>query len=149
MSSNYVKMGDGSVKPGTSTNEIEIPGLDNPSLSLEEKDLRLALALQQQENASAYEAHKKKIEAKHSSQNNRTSRSSAGTRLTAARLNQKGAKDAAIGGGSYAGPDDSSDARLASELYKVGVTTAKTASVIAEGGNDAKTAKMRNGRSVF
>ena len=145
--SNYVKMGPGAApKPGTNT--IDIPGLDDPNLSQEEKDLRLALALQQQENVSAYDAHKKRHDAKQSSQNNRTTRSNAGTRLASVRMNQKDENDAAYGG-SYAGPDDSSDARLASELHKVEVTTAKTANIIAQDSNDSKSAKLRSGRSVF
>ena len=146
MSSNYVNMGDGSVKPGS--NKLSAQGLDDPNLSQEEKDLRLALALQQQENAAAYESVKRRNQAKQSSLANRTSRSNAGTRLTAVRrksLNSSSSVDV----GSYAGPDDSSDARLASELHKVEVTTAKTASIIAQGRNDSKSAKMRSGRSVF
>lgn len=146
--SNYVKMGPGAApKPGTN-NITNIPELNDPNLSQEEKDLRLALALQQQENASAYGAHKKRHDAQQSSQNNRVSRSSAGTRLASVRMNQKDEKDAAYGG-SYGGPDDSSDARLASELHKVEVTTAKTASIIAQDSSDAKSAKLRSGRSVF
>jgi len=142
MSSNYVKMGDGAGKK-----PLEIPGLDDPSLSQEEKDLRLAMALQQQENAAAYDAHKKRHDAEVSAKTSRTSRSSAATRLTGARLNQKDKNEAY--GGSYAGPDDSSDARLAAELHKVEVTTAKTASIIAQDNNEAKTENHRSGRSVF
>merc|ERR1712038_250840 len=111
MSSNYVKMGDGAGKK-----PLEIPGLDDPSLSQEEKDLRLALALQQQENAIAYDAHKKRHDAAVSSQNNRTTRSNVGSRLASVRKHQKEGGIATSNDGAYVGPDASSDAMLANQL---------------------------------
>ena len=55
----FVMMGAGSVVPGRGTVNL---GLDDPNLSQEEKDHRMAIALQQQENAAAYNEHKKKHE---------------------------------------------------------------------------------------
>lgn len=147
--SNYVKMGSGGVKPGTNT--VNIPEID-PNLSQEEKDLRLALALQQQENAIAYDAQKKRHDAQMSAQNSRTTRSNVGTRLPTFRKQQKDTEDVAVGGvgGSYAGPDGySSDAKLAMEMQKVEDSTATTTRMIAEGNEQARTENRRNGRSVF
>ena len=127
---------------------MDIPGIE-PSLSQEEKDLRLALALQQQENSIAYDAHKKRHDAHLAAQNNRTTRSNAGTRLANVLKNQKDGPAVAGAAGSYMGPDDSSDAILAAELQKVGETTAKTAKIIAQDSQDARAATRRNGRSVF
>ncbi len=127
----------------------DIPGLDNPSLSQEEKDLRLAMALQQQENAAAYDQHKKRHDAAVSSQNTRTTRSNVGSRLATVRKNQKEGGFEGMNDGSYLGPGASPDAILASELQKVGETTAKTAKIIADDSEEAKAAKRRNGRSVF
>ena len=70
----YVHMGDGAgVRPGA---PISVPGLDDPNLSQEDKDMRLALALQQQENAAAYDQHKKKHDAAVKAQTTRTAYSS-------------------------------------------------------------------------
>jgi hypothetical protein len=144
--SDYVKMG--AAKPGT--NKMEIPGLDDPSISQEEKDLRLALALQQQENAAAYDAHKKRHDAKVTSQNTRTARSSVGSRLPAIRKQQKEGGNYEKGtSGTYGGPNESSDAALANELQKVEETTATTAKIIAQDSQAALAEKRRNGRSVF
>mmetsp|Transcript_47023 Transcript_47023/g.99928 ORF Transcript_47023/g.99928 Transcript_47023/m.99928 type:complete len:82 (-) Transcript_47023:385-630(-) len=49
-------------------------GLDDPNLSQEDRDLRLALALQQQENTAAYDAHKERHDANVAAATNRTSR---------------------------------------------------------------------------
>jgi len=147
--SNYVNMGSGSgVKPGT--NNLKVPGLDDPNLSQEEKDLRLALALQQQENAIAYDAHKKRHDQNVSSQSTRTARSGVASRLANVRKSEK-TDDAGSGSaGSYGGPNGtSSAAMLNSEIIKVGETTASTAKIIAQDNEAAKAAKRRNGRSVF
>lgn len=75
--SDYVKMGDGlGLKGG-----IDALKLDDPNLSQEDKDRRLAIALQQQENAVAYDANKKKHEAAVAAQTNRTARSSVHSKL--------------------------------------------------------------------
>jgi len=78
-------MGDRGVRPGSS-GLVKAPlGLDDPSLSQEDKDLRLAIALQQQENASALAHTKKKSEEARRADQNRTGRSNVGTRLAAVR----------------------------------------------------------------
>ena len=86
----YVMMGSGSgVRPGTGTITSNL-GLDDPSLSLEEKDHRLALALQQQENAAAYDDHKKKHDTYTKANENRTARSATFTKLAAVRAKDHG-----------------------------------------------------------
>ena len=75
-------MGSGSVVPGRGTVNL---GLDDPNLSEEEKDHRMAIALQQQENAAAYNEHKKKHEQNKQAQNFRTARSGTFTKLAAVR----------------------------------------------------------------
>jgi hypothetical protein len=86
----YVMMGGGSgVRPGTGTTVSKL-GLDDPSLSLEEKDHRLALALQQQENAAAYDQHKKKHETYEQANAHRTARSATFTKLAAVRAKDHG-----------------------------------------------------------
>ncbi|KAG7348362.1 hypothetical protein IV203_017067 [Nitzschia inconspicua] len=79
----YVMMGNGAPVPGSTI--LKMPSMDDPNLSQEDKDHRLAIALQQQENAAAYEAHKKKHEKSVSANINRTARSGAFTRLAAVR----------------------------------------------------------------
>lgn len=64
--------------------------LDDPNLSQEEKDHRLAVALQQQENAAAYKEHQKKHEAYVAANANRTARSSTFTKLAAVRSKDQG-----------------------------------------------------------
>ena len=59
--------------------------LDDPALSQEDKDHRLAIALQQQENAAVYDAHKKKHEQFAKANVNRTARSGTFTKLAAVR----------------------------------------------------------------
>jgi hypothetical protein len=83
-------MGDGAgVRPGGSA--VAMPaGLDDPNLSQEDKDLRLALALQQQENAAAYDAHKKKHDAAVKAQTSRTAYSSNYDKLAATRKKDHG-----------------------------------------------------------
>ena len=80
----YVMMGSGSAvkKPGIN--------VDDPNLSQEEKDHRLAIALQQQENVAAYSEHKKKHDANIKADQNRTARSGTFTRLAAVRDKDSG-----------------------------------------------------------
>lgn len=75
----YVMMG--SERPGS----IPGAGLDDAFLSQEDRDHRLAIALQQQENAAVYESHKKKHEQFVSANTNRTARSGTFTKLAAVR----------------------------------------------------------------
>ncbi|GAX09623.1 hypothetical protein FisN_19Lh083 [Fistulifera solaris] len=79
----YVMMGANTIIPGRG-NGITLE-LDDPSLTQEEKDHRLAVALQKQENTAAYQEHKKKHDAYVQSQNFRTLRSGTFTKLAAVR----------------------------------------------------------------
>jgi hypothetical protein len=83
----YVIMGSEAVGRGPSAKNL---GLDDPSLSQEEKDHRLAVALQQQENAAAYEDHKKKHDAYTKANENRTARSSTFNKLATVRKKDHG-----------------------------------------------------------
>jgi hypothetical protein len=87
--SDYVHKGDGAgIVPGGA---VKLPvGFDDPNLSQEDRDMRLALALQQQENAAAYDAHKKKHDAAVAAHNLRTARSNTQTRLTDIRRKDHG-----------------------------------------------------------
>jgi hypothetical protein len=77
----YVMMGSGTA-PGRPT---AIPGIDDPNLSQEEKDHRLAVALQQQENAAAVKEHQKKHDEQVQADQRRTARSGTFTKLAAVR----------------------------------------------------------------
>lgn len=85
----YVMMGAGgtTTAPGSglATAKNMPLGLDDPNLSQEEKDHRLAIALQQQENKAEMEAHRRKHEATVRANQNRTARSGTFTRLAAVR----------------------------------------------------------------
>ena len=86
----YVMMGSGpGVVPGRGAYADGI-NVDDPNLTQEEKDHRLAVALQQQENAAAYSEHKKKHESYVSSQQSRTARSGTFTKLAAVRDKDQG-----------------------------------------------------------
>merc|ERR1739845_7810 len=89
MGSNYVNMGSGSGIRNTTSKIPEIDGLNDPNLSAEERDRRLALALQQQENAAVYENMKKKHDTEKESQRLRTTRSNAPTSLAAIRKKER------------------------------------------------------------
>jgi len=88
----YVMMGagGGAVRPGTGSAKKLDLGLDDPNLTQEEKDHRLAVALQQQENAAAYDEHKKKHEEHVQANQNRTARSSTFTKLADVRRKDHG-----------------------------------------------------------
>ena len=95
--SDYITMGDNAPTiasskketNGTTTNAA-IAGLDDPTLSQEDRDLRLAIALQQQENAAAYTEHKKRRDAALAAATNRTSRSNVHSRLAQVRRKDHG-----------------------------------------------------------
>ncbi|KAL7438894.1 hypothetical protein ACHAXM_006472 [Skeletonema potamos] len=96
--SDYVHMGEnapsiatGAPSPSSSSNGLPlIAGLDDPTLSQEDRDLRLAIALQQQENAAAYAEHKKRREAAQAAATNRTTRSNVHSRLAQVRQKDHG-----------------------------------------------------------
>jgi hypothetical protein len=77
----YVMMGGGSSRGVVPGRGVVNMGLDDPNLSQEEKDHRLAIALQQQENAAAYTEHKKKHDQNTKANETRTARSGTFTKL--------------------------------------------------------------------
>lgn len=79
----YVMMGSNAYVPGRG-NGLPLD-IDDPSLTQEEKDHRLAIALQKQENSAAYQEHKKKHDAYVQSQDFRTLRSGTFSKLAAVR----------------------------------------------------------------
>lgn len=85
----YVMMDHDSVVPGRGSVTEDL-GLNDPNLSQEEKDHRLAVALQQQENAAAYEEHKKKHDTYVKAAETRTARSGTFTKLAAVRKKDHG-----------------------------------------------------------
>lgn len=84
---NYVMMGPEGSMPGR--NQMAVP-LDDPDLSQEEKDRRLAIALQQQENAAALGDYQKKHEDYQRANTMRTARSGTYTKLAAVRQKDHG-----------------------------------------------------------
>lgn len=80
----YVMMGDAPAKPSTNLH------LDDPNLTQEEKDHRLAIALQQQENAAAIRTHQQRATANKQAQTNRTARSGTFSKLAAIRDKDSG-----------------------------------------------------------
>lgn len=97
--SDYVHMNYGNGVGGVATTTTSraggllpsvVAGLDDPSLSQEDRDLRLAIALQQQENAAAYDAHKKRHDAAIAANINRTSRSNVHSKLAQVRKKDHG-----------------------------------------------------------
>ena len=149
--SNYVNMGDGSGAAAGSMSEI--PGLDDPSLSQEEKDLRLALALQQAENETVVEAQKKRLDAAMATKNSRTGRSGAVTGLTSIRKQQATTTPQSNETSDYVAPGGaSSDAQLAAELQKVENQTFMTAQLmekVKNNSSDENASKLRSGRGVY
>ncbi len=72
----------GSERPAAS---FAAAGIDDTFLSQEDRDHRLAIALQQQENAAVYDSHKKKHEKFVAANTNRTARSGTFSKLAAVR----------------------------------------------------------------
>ncbi len=141
----YVMMGSGAAPGGP---KVDL-GLDDPNLSQEDKDHRLAIALQQQENAAVYEARMKKHDKSVQANVNRTARSGTFTKLAAVRQKDQGMlsvpseyttpnayvkestdylahaeKSEAMTGGT---PQQTADYQLAKELQKVEQVGAGTA----------------------
>jgi len=89
--SDYVHMNDSTKVASAANGGIAATlSLDDPNLSQEDRDLRLAIALQQQENAAAYDAHKKRHDAAVAANTNRTSRSNVHSRLAQVRKKDHG-----------------------------------------------------------
>lgn len=167
--SDYVHMGDGVVPRGT----VALPGLDDPNLSQEDRDMRLALALQQQENAAVYEQHKQKHEAAVAANSMRTARSGAQGRLAQIRKKDHGmlsvpaeysTENAYISGGDVgdytvpgaelkgAPPQVVADHNLAAEMQKLEQTAVGTGQtlekIISEEKEDEEEQKHRVGRTA-
>jgi len=167
--SDYVHMGDNAPR----TSRRTTPAVDDASLSQEDRDLRLAIALQQEENAAAYGAHKKKHEEALKANVNRTSRSNVHTRLATVRAKDHGmllvpdeytTENAYKKGDSEyvspgvdmealkgALPQEVADFKLAMELQKVEQTGAGTArtmnKILTEEKKDEEANSLRNARS--
>lgn len=87
----YVHMGGGQgIVPGSGSTFNLPESMDDPNLSQEDRDMRLAIALQQQENAAAYDAHKAKHDANVKANIQRTTRSNTHSRLAAVRAKDHG-----------------------------------------------------------
>ena len=147
--------------------------LDDPNLSQEDRDLRLAIALQQQENAAVYDAHKKKHDAALAANANRTGRSGVHTKLAQVRKKDHGmlsvpdayttenaykkGDHSTVGTTQYiqpnpnATPQEQVDLAMALELQKVEQTGAGTArmmdKIMTEEVEDSKADEMRTARS--
>ena len=170
----YVMMGSGPT-PGSAQSMLSA-SLGDPNLSQEDRDHRLAIALQQQENAAAYDAHKKKHDEVLHAKMNRTTRSNTHTRLAAVRDKDQGmlsvppeytTENAYVKkDGHYVAPGDNDEAmlagatpqqiadyKLAKELQKVEQVGAGTVremdKIIKEEDEEAEAANRRTGRGVF
>jgi len=167
----YVSMGGAGVAPGGSA--LKLPeGMDDPNLSQEDRDMRLALALQQQENAAAYDQHKKKHEAAVKAHSNRTARSGVMSRLANVRDKDQGmlsvpseytTENAYVSGNdNYISPvgiappagasaQEKADFKMASGIQKVENMTAGVATItnkiITEDQNDNNAKGHRTDRS--
>ena len=86
----YVMMGAGGPTPGSGSSAKLPAGLDDPNLTQEDRDHRMAILLQQQENAVAYDAHKKKHDDHVAANAARTTRSNTFTRLAHVRSKDHG-----------------------------------------------------------
>jgi len=169
----YVMMGAGNVAPGGAS---KMPiGLDDPNLSQEDKDHRLAIALQQEENAAVHEAHKKRHQQAIAANTNRTARSGTFTKLAAVRQKDLGmlsvpaeyttpnayVKDSSdyvahqdkSESMTGATPQQTADYQLAKELQKVeqvGAGTAREMSkIVAEEAEDSDAQAHRTERSNY
>lgn len=169
----YVMMGTGAATPGGAS-KLSI-GLDDPNLSQEDKDLRLAIALQQEENAAVLEERKKKHEQAIAASVNRTARSGTFTKLAAVRQKDHGMLSVPAGyttpnayvkdSGDYiahteksegfvgASPQQAADYQLAKELQKVeqvGAGTAREMSkIVTEESNETDAQAHRVERSNY
>lgn len=171
----YVMMGKPGDKPtSTRPGGAGVAGLDDPNLPQEEKDHRLAIALQQQENAAALADHKKKHDEYVKADQNRTMRSGTFTRLAAVRDKDHGmlsvpadyTTDNAYVNHAHepktssyappprdAKPGELEDYKLAAELQKfeqVGAGTAREMQKIASEEEDHEAAQARRtGMSTY
>mmetsp|Transcript_6594 Transcript_6594/g.9644 ORF Transcript_6594/g.9644 Transcript_6594/m.9644 type:complete len:182 (+) Transcript_6594:41-586(+) len=156
----YVHMFDGAAPTPAPAPQVmaQVPdGLDDPNLSQEEKDLRLAIALQQQENATALQHSKQAKERQAKSSILRTGRSGAQTKLAAVREKDHGqykspyADNAPNDVSQYQAPagtgansQELSDYQLAVELQKVEASSAGSAKLAQELSEAEKKEKEAN-----
>jgi len=167
----YVMMGS-TAAGGTAKMSM---GLDDPNLSQEDKDHRLAIALQQEENAAVQEEHRKKHQQAVAASTNRTARSGTFTKLAAVRSKDHGmlsvpadytTPNAYVKGSSDyiahqeksesmtgATPQQAADYQLAKELQKVeqvGAGTAREMSkIVSEGEKETDSQAHRTERSNY
>jgi len=136
--SDYVYMDH--TRPGTGNTIFKAPaGLDDPNLTQEERDLRLAIALQQQENAQAQAVSGTKLKNAEKADIFRTGRSGVNTRLANVRDKDHGMlkvpkdynNDSAYVSADYLPPSTSTftgtaqemaDHQLAVELHRMEAT---------------------------
>jgi len=168
----YVMMGKPTAQAGRSAG---LPhGIDDPNLPQEEKDHRLAIALQQQENAAALEDHKKKHDNIQKSNDYRTARSGTFSRLAHVRDRDHGmlsvpqdytTDNAYVNASSQpkvstyapppknAKPEEIQDYKLAAELQRfeqVGAGTVREMEKIAKEEQEAEIAQAhRTGYSTY
>lgn len=157
--SNYVNMGAGSGITSGNADITNVGGYDNPSLSTEEKDRRLALALQQQENAAVYDTMKKKHDGEELAQKLRTTRSNVSTGLAAIRKKEREQSDSPPNyesgySGNYNAPGGHAsdpDAQLAMESHRIDQACAGTAKMMEHitevSAKDKASKDLRNARS--
>jgi hypothetical protein len=171
----YVMMGGGSgAVPGRGAGVAA--GLDDPNLSQEEKDHRLAIALQQQENGAAFDEHQKKHKEIVQAKNNRTARSGTFTKLAAVRDHDHGmlqvpaeyTSDNAyvksngdymgsgsemVAPGKNASPQEIADFKMAAEIQKVEQVGAGTVremqKIVQEETQEEEANALRNARSNY
>eukprot|EP00565_Helicotheca_tamesis_P003178 CAMPEP_0185724636 /NCGR_PEP_ID=MMETSP1171-20130828/1051_1 /TAXON_ID=374046 /ORGANISM="Helicotheca tamensis, Strain CCMP826" /LENGTH=166 /DNA_ID=CAMNT_0028392521 /DNA_START=16 /DNA_END=516 /DNA_ORIENTATION=- len=159
--SSYVNMDSGSGRK-----QATLP--DDPNLSQEERDHRLAIAMQQQENAAAYEAQRKQKEASNIAKRNRIGRSGAAGGLAYIRGKDKGklsvpkeytTEGADVNPMSYHAPPaekssipndpDSAVAANFDQMEKAAAGTAQTMQkLMKEAETEAESSKLRTGFSV-
>ena len=170
----YVMMGKPGAAPGRADAGGLPNGIDDPNLPQEEKDHRLAIALQQQENAAALEEHKKRHEQIKSADFARTARSGTFTKLAHIRDKDHGmlsvpsdytTDNAYVNDASgpkatsyapppsNAKPEEIEDYKLAAELQKfeqVGAGTVREMEKISQEEQEAEHAQAtRTGRSNY
>jgi hypothetical protein len=171
----YVMMGGAtSVTPGRGAGVAA--GMDDPNLSQDEKDHRLAIALQQQENAAAYDEHQKNHQKIVQAKDNRTMRSGTFTKLAAVRDHDHGmlqvpaayTSDNAyvksngdymgsgtemVAPGKNASPQEIADFKMAAEIQKVEQVGAGTVremeKIVHEETQEEEANAMRNARSNY
>jgi len=132
--------------------KLQIDGLNDPSLSQEENDLRLAMALQQQENAASLEATRKRHEQTMAAQNNRTGRSCVSSSLSNIRKTKKAANDVvgSAGTGAYTAPGNEGQDTTSND-FDVGTAKMVEKMVKTDAALNAasKTRNARSGHAAF